>query len=274
MSRPSAALALLRGGRDEDDVEAATRELDADVVHVHNMLPAVRPALAGRRPRRGRRGGAPPAQPPSLLRDRRGGARRRPLLPLPSPEHAAGPRAQLPRVRSRGGSSTQPRWRATSRPCSRTSTASWCRASTRASSPRSWACRATGSTCSRTTCPPDAFAERSRAGDGGYALVASRLAPEKGIDTAIRAAALADIPLRVAGEGPVRAELVELANLIGGQRGLHRAPGPGGHGARAGGRRDGPDAVALPRVLAVLGARGDGRRACRSSRRISAACRS
>ena len=39
LSRPQAALALLRGGRDEDDVEAAARELEADVVHVHNMLP-------------------------------------------------------------------------------------------------------------------------------------------------------------------------------------------------------------------------------------------
>ena len=39
LSRAQAARALLRGGRDEDDVEAATRELRADVVHVHNMLP-------------------------------------------------------------------------------------------------------------------------------------------------------------------------------------------------------------------------------------------
>jgi glycosyltransferase involved in cell wall biosynthesis len=65
--------------------------------------------------------------------------------------------------------------------------------------------------------PAEAFADRSRAGDGGYALVASRLAPEKGIDTAIRAATLADIPLRVAGEGPAAGELVELANVIGGR---------------------------------------------------------
>src|ERR671921_122084 len=39
LSRTQAARALLRGGRDEDDVESATRELDADIVHVHNMLP-------------------------------------------------------------------------------------------------------------------------------------------------------------------------------------------------------------------------------------------
>jgi glycosyltransferase involved in cell wall biosynthesis len=64
--------------------------------------------------------------------------------------------------------------------------------------------------------PDDAFATASRAADGAYALVAARLTPEKGIDTAIEAAALADIPLRVAGEGPARDYLVELANLIGG----------------------------------------------------------
>src|SRR5215217_3857970 len=39
LSRTQAARALLRGGRDEDDVETATRELGAHVVHVHNMLP-------------------------------------------------------------------------------------------------------------------------------------------------------------------------------------------------------------------------------------------
>src|ERR671910_738777 len=39
LSRPQAALALLRGGRDEVDVEAAARQLRADVVHVHNMMP-------------------------------------------------------------------------------------------------------------------------------------------------------------------------------------------------------------------------------------------
>jgi glycosyltransferase involved in cell wall biosynthesis len=59
--------------------------------------------------------------------------------------------------------------------------------------------------------PVEAFAAQSRAGQGSYALVASRLAPEKGIDTAIEAAALTGVPLRVAGEGPVAAELAGLA---------------------------------------------------------------
>jgi glycosyltransferase involved in cell wall biosynthesis len=63
--------------------------------------------------------------------------------------------------------------------------------------------------------PAEAFAEGGRAAEGEYALVAARLTPEKGVDTAIEAAALADIPLRVAGEGPAAAYLMELANVIG-----------------------------------------------------------
>src|SRR5918995_6345606 len=41
--RAGAARALLRGGHDEEEVAAAVRELGADVVHVHNMLPLVGP---------------------------------------------------------------------------------------------------------------------------------------------------------------------------------------------------------------------------------------
>src|SRR5215212_3363098 len=43
LSRPTAALALLRGGSEEDDVRVAVRELEGDVVHVHNMLPSFGP---------------------------------------------------------------------------------------------------------------------------------------------------------------------------------------------------------------------------------------
>jgi glycosyltransferase involved in cell wall biosynthesis len=51
------------------------------------------------------------------------------------------------------------------------------------------------------------FAPRSLARAGRYALVAGRLAPEKGIEVAIEACRLADIPLVIAGEGPERARL-------------------------------------------------------------------
>ena len=54
--------------------------------------------------------------------------------------------------------------------------------------------------------PPDARSRTaSAAGAGGYALVAARLSEEKGVDVAIRAAALAGVPLRVAGDGPAAA---------------------------------------------------------------------
>ncbi|HVF79576.1 MAG TPA: glycosyltransferase [Solirubrobacteraceae bacterium] len=47
----------------------------------------------------------------------------------------------------------------------------------------------------------------SASADGAHALVASRLAPEKGVDTAIAACAAAGLPLVVAGDGPQRAAL-------------------------------------------------------------------
>src|SRR5947209_240298 len=50
-------------------------------------------------------------------------------------------------------------------------------------------------------------AGRSSADAGRYALIAGRLAPEKGIATAIDACTLAGVPLKVAGDGPLRAEL-------------------------------------------------------------------
>jgi len=46
---------------------------------------------------------------------------------------------------------------------------------------------------------------------GGYALVVSRLAPEKGIDVAISACRLAGLPLVVAGDGPELPALREMA---------------------------------------------------------------
>jgi glycosyltransferase involved in cell wall biosynthesis len=46
------------------------------------------------------------------------------------------------------------------------------------------------------------FAERSTAHEGSYALVASRLAREKGVDVAIEACRIAGVELVVAGDGP------------------------------------------------------------------------
>jgi glycosyltransferase involved in cell wall biosynthesis len=59
--------------------------------------------------------------------------------------------------------------------------------------------------------PASELASGSTAHQGRYALAAGRLAPEKGLDTAIEAAALARVPLWIAGDGPAAAELAGLA---------------------------------------------------------------
>jgi glycosyltransferase involved in cell wall biosynthesis len=57
--------------------------------------------------------------------------------------------------------------------------------------------------------PPVTEAQVRPPDGGGYALVVSRLAPEKGVDVAIDACRLAGMPLIVAGDGPEREALVE-----------------------------------------------------------------
>jgi glycosyltransferase involved in cell wall biosynthesis len=59
--------------------------------------------------------------------------------------------------------------------------------------------------------PVSAFADRSRADQGRHALVAGRLVPEKGFDTAVLACRAAGVPLVVAGEGPDESRLRALA---------------------------------------------------------------
>jgi glycosyltransferase involved in cell wall biosynthesis len=59
--------------------------------------------------------------------------------------------------------------------------------------------------------PSAAFAERSAAGEGRFALVAGRLVEEKGYDTAINAARAAGVPLVIAGDGPDEPRLRRLA---------------------------------------------------------------
>jgi glycosyltransferase involved in cell wall biosynthesis len=55
------------------------------------------------------------------------------------------------------------------------------------------------------------FAERSRAAEGAYAVVAGRLAPEKGVEVAAAACRAAGLPLRIAGDGPERAAIAAAA---------------------------------------------------------------
>jgi len=60
--------------------------------------------------------------------------------------------------------------------------------------------------------PASAFVDRSRADHGRHALVAGRLVPEKGFDTAVLACRAAGVPLVVAGEGPDESRLRRLAD--------------------------------------------------------------
>ena len=214
VSRPRAALALLRGGRDEDDVSAAARELEADVVHVHNMLPLLGPhALEAARST----GAAVVLQLHNSRLFCAIGVAGRDGRPCFRCHH----RNTLPGlVLNCRGSLPEAVVYATA--LARHQPAVFA-AVDRFVVPSRWA----AGQVARLGVPADrvevlphylpaaAFAERSGAGTGAYALVAGRLAPGKGIDIAIKAAALADVPLRVVGEGPAASSLVELSNLVG-----------------------------------------------------------
>src|SRR5437588_2610280 len=60
--------------------------------------------------------------------------------------------------------------------------------------------------------PVREFADRSRADEGTHALVSARLAPEKGVDVAVRACREAGIPLVITGDGPLQEELAHAAD--------------------------------------------------------------
>jgi glycosyltransferase involved in cell wall biosynthesis len=214
VSRPAAARALLRGGRDAQDVRAAAESLNADVVHAHNTLPLFGPrALEA-----ARAAGAAVVMHLHNLRlfcaigvaARDGGPCFRCHHRNTLPGLLLNCRGSLPEaaVYATALARHQP---ATFRSVDRFVAPSLYAAGQSA---------LLGVPAEKIDVvphylPANAFAEESRATDGGYALVAARLTPEKGVDTAIQAAALADIPLRVAGEGPDAAELMELANVIG-----------------------------------------------------------
>lgn len=58
--------------------------------------------------------------------------------------------------------------------------------------------------------------EREARDDDGYILFAGRIAPEKGVDVLVRAAGLApEVPVLVAGDGPSRSDVEELARELG-----------------------------------------------------------
>jgi glycosyltransferase involved in cell wall biosynthesis len=207
-----AAAAMLRGGDDPDEVARAVRELGATVVHVHNMQPLFGPrALAAARDAGARVvlhvhnfrlfcaiGVAFRLDEP-CFRCHHG--RTLPGFVLNCrgslPEAAVYANAlsrQLPRVLD-----TVDRFVAPSRYSVGQLTRLGVPGERLESLPHHL---------------PDAeIASESRAGSGGFALVAGRLSSEKGVETAIDAAALAGVPLKVAGDGPLADELAERARM-------------------------------------------------------------
>jgi glycosyltransferase involved in cell wall biosynthesis len=209
-----AAAGMLRGGGAEAEIASAVREIGADVAHAHNMQPLIGPrGLAAAREAGARvvlhlhnarlfcaigvaaRDGGPCFRcrgrntVPGLVLNCRGS--------LPEAAvYAAALAAHQPRVFD---------------------------AVDRFATPSSWAAgqlALLGVPADRLDVlphylPAAELAPFSRAGEGGYALAASRLSPEKGLGTAIEAAALAGVQLRIAGDGPEAAELAGLARRLG-----------------------------------------------------------
>jgi glycosyltransferase involved in cell wall biosynthesis len=214
--RGRAARAMLRGGADEAEIAAAVRELEADVVHAHNMQPLIGPrGLAAARDAGARvvlhlhnarlfcaigvaaRDGGPCFRChgrntlPGLVLNCRGS--------LPEAAvYAAALARQQPEVFETVDRFVTPSRYAAGQ------------------------LALLGVPAERLEqlehyLPAEAFAERSRAAQGSYALVASRLSVEKGIDVAIEAAARARVPLKIAGDGPAAEELAALARRSGAQ---------------------------------------------------------
>ena len=212
--RLGAGAALLRGGTGGDEVAAAVAELDATVAHAHNMLPLIGPrGLAAAREAGaqvvlhlhnvrlfcatgfGERDGAPCARcrgrrtlPGLALNCRRS-------LPEAAAYAAALSLHQPEVIETVDLFVTPSAWAA--------DRVAWLGLPREKVQPLPH------------YLPADAVAESSRAAEGTYALVLSRLSPEKGIDDAISAAAAAGVPLRIAGDGPERARLEDLAARTG-----------------------------------------------------------
>ena len=209
-----AAAAMLRGGERESQIADAVRDLGADVAHVHNMHPLIGPR--------------------GLVAAREAGARVvlhlhnvRLFCSIAVASRDGGPcfrchhRLTVPGlVLNCRGSVPEAAVYAAALPMHQPTVF---RAADRFVAPSRYAVRQLallGAPAHKLGVlphylPADAFAPHG--GDGGYALVAGRLSQEKGIDVAIEAAALAGVPLRIAGEGPAEDDLREIARRRGGQ---------------------------------------------------------
>ncbi len=206
-----AAHGLLRGGLEPDEIARAVRRLNADVVHAHNVHPLLgwrSLAAAGRAGARtvlhlhnfrlycaiavGYRDGAP------CFRCR--GADTRPGL----------------RLRCRGSVGEAAVYAAAlhrqQRPLIEHSDRLVAVSAATATRLQELGLPEAKTTVLHNFVRPEGFAPDSRAQAGEFALVAGRLAEEKGFDTAIAAARAAGIPLVIAGAGPDEARLRALAD--------------------------------------------------------------
>lgn len=213
LGRLQAAAALLRGGAGEEEVGPAVRELAATVVHAHNMLPGIGPrGLAAAREAGARvvlhlhnarlfcaigvaaRDGAP------CFRCR--GRNTIPGLVLNCRESVPEAVAYAAGL-------------ALHQPLALEST-------DRFLAPSRWAAgqlAKLGVPAERLDVlahylPAEELDAGSRAHQGRYVLAAGRLSPEKGLDLAIEAAALAGVPLWIAGTGPAASELAALVGRL------------------------------------------------------------
>jgi glycosyltransferase involved in cell wall biosynthesis len=210
VGRLTAARSLIGGGVDPDEVTQAVRRLSADVVHAHNVHP-----LFGWR---------------ALAAARSAGART--VLHLHNfrlfcaiavayrdgaPCHRCRGRDTLPGLRLRcRGSFTEAAVYATGLHRQQPHLFEHSDRFVVVSAAHGEQLRELGLPAEKAVALPNfipnrQFAVRSSAGEGQFALVAGRLVEEKGYDTAIQAARMAGVPLRVAGEGPDEPRLRELA---------------------------------------------------------------
>ena len=230
-----AARAMLRGGENEDEVARAVREFGADIVHVHNMNPLFGPRAL----RAARDAGARVilhlhnyrlfCSIATCFRDGEPCFRCRGRLTLPAV--ALNCRGSLPEsaVYAAALARHQP---------------AVLDAVDRFVTPSEYArgqLALLGLPAERVSVLPNYvtdFAERSRADEGTYAVAFGRLSEEKGFDVAIEAARISGVPLKIAGDGPLAAELSAQTAAI-------EAP------VELVGRLDGPQLAALLRSASM-----------------------